>query len=32
VNLGDAPFRSNPALLYVLAKIQSRLPAAAPAK
>jgi peroxiredoxin len=32
VNFGDAPFRSNPALLYVLAKIQGRLPAAAPAK
>jgi peroxiredoxin len=30
VNVGDAPFRSNPALLYVLAKIQGRLPSAVP--
>jgi len=32
VNTGDAPFRSNPALLQVLAKIQDRLPAAEPAR
>lgn len=30
VNVGDAPFRSNPALLSVLAKIQGRLPSALP--
>jgi peroxiredoxin len=32
VNVGDAPFRSNPALLYALAKIQGRLPAAPPVR
>jgi peroxiredoxin len=30
VNVGDAPFRSNPTLLYVLARIQGRLPSAQP--
>jgi peroxiredoxin len=30
VNIGDAPFRSNPALLYVLATLQNRLPSAQP--
>jgi peroxiredoxin len=30
VNVGDAPFRSNATLLYVLAKIQGRLPSAQP--
>jgi peroxiredoxin len=30
VNVGDAPFRSNPALLYILAKIEGRLPLVQP--
>jgi len=30
VNVGDAPFRRNPALLYQLAKIEGRLPSAQP--
>ena len=30
VNVGDAPFRRNPALLYQLAKMEGRLPPAPP--
>ena len=30
VNVGDAPFRRNPALLYQLARMEGRLPAAKP--